>query len=245
MKTILLILITTLLLQGCVNRRVVQETFDSMQVNLQNMARQIKIEGEDIHKANRIKYVKGGKKEILQAAMAALLELGFHINNQDYSLGVLSATANRDSTFLDEAVYAAERRHRQKIVNVLKDGDREGFSGPGGTAPGVMVAAILSQKKEELNTISINVIVMERKLDNQVSLRITYTVSPYVGPESEQILFGISAGEWLTSAIETGLLQGDEYPKYTLPPSTLTLIYKRFWDTTEKQLFQHNIILNR
>ncbi len=238
MKTILLILTAALLLQGCTNpmSRKFRETSDAVKVSFENMARQIKKEGEDIHKANHIKYVKGGKKEILQAAMAALLELGFHINNQDYSLGVLSATANRDSTFLDEAVYAAERRHRQKIVNVLKDEYRElmTFESDADT----MVNAILSQKKEELNTISINVIVMERKLDHQVSLRITYTVSPYVGPES-------AAGEWLKIIINAGQLQGNEYPKYTLPASTLALIYKRFWDTTEKELFQQNIILNR
>jgi len=244
MKTILLMLITALLLQGCTNPRILRETSETVQVTLENMARQIKIEGEDIHKANRIKYVKGGKKEILQAAMAALLELGFYINNQDFSLGVLSATANRDSTFLDEAVYAAERRHRQKIVNVLKDAYREVVTME--SHADELVSAIVSQKKEELNTISINVIVMERKLDNQVSLRITYTVSPYVGPEPAQIqIWGCPSCDLLKIYMDAGFLQGDEYPKYTLPPSTLTLIYKRFWDTTEKQLFQHNIILNR
>jgi hypothetical protein len=242
MKTILLILITALLLQGCFYTRMIRETSDAVQVTLENMARQIKTEREDIHKANRIKHVKGGKKEILQAAMAALLELGFHINNQDLSLGVLSATANRDSTFLDEAVYAVERRHRQKIVNVLKDEYRKIM--PTETDIDMFVAAILSQKKEELNTISINVIVMERKLDNQVSLRITYTVSPYVGPKPALFL-GKSGEEWSKVFISAGYFQGDEYPKYTLPASILTLIYKRFWDTTEKQLFQHNIILNR
>jgi len=242
MKPSLLILTAALLLQGCINPRMIGETSNALQVTLDNMARQIKIEGEDIHKANRIKYVKGDKKEILQAAMAALLELGFHINNQDFSLGVLSATANRDITFLGEAVYAAERRHRQKIVNVLKDGYREVFTLEADTD--MIVSAIVSQMKEELNTISINVIVMERKLDNQVSLRITYTVSPYVGPEPAQF-WGFSPEEVLPLYISTGQLQGDEYPEYTLPPSILALIYKRFWDTTEKQLFQHNIILNR
>jgi hypothetical protein len=239
MKTILLILTVALLLQGCTNSSRLRGSSDAIKVSFENMARQIKKEGEDTHKANRIKYVKGGKKEILQAAMAALLELGFHINNQDFSLGVLSATASRDSTFLDEAVHAAERRHRQKIVNVLKDGYREQND------QDMIVSAIVSQMKEELNTISINVIVMERKLDNQVSLRVTYTVSPYVSPEPAQIIWGVSARELLTMYIREGYLQGDEYPKYTLPPSTLTLIYKRFWDTTEKQLFQQNIILNR
>jgi hypothetical protein len=240
-KTLLLCVIATLLLSGCTNPRILRETSDTVQVTLENMARQIKIEGEDIHKANSIKYVQGGKKEILQAAMAALLELGFHINNQDFSLGVLSATANRDSTFLDEAVYAAERRHRQKIVNVLKDGYREVVTFE--IDADAFANAIVSQMKEELNTISINVIVMERKLDNQVSLRITYTVSPYVGPDAQ--ILGLSGEESLKAYISGGWLEGDEYPKYTLPPSTLTLIYKRFWDTTEKQLFQHNIILNR
>ena len=99
-KTLLLCVTVALLLQGCGKGPYsthLENTSRDLEVKFEKEYFDTRIEQDDIHKANRIKYVSAGKKAILQAALASLLELGFHINNQDIALGILSGTADKSA----------------------------------------------------------------------------------------------------------------------------------------------------
>jgi uncharacterized protein YceK len=234
-KILLLCVIATLLLSGCTSimTAVHGERVHQLEVNFEKEYFQARSEQNDIHKANSIKYVPAGKTVILQAALASLMELGFHINNQDIALGVLSGTVDKSSSFMDTELRHEDKKYRDKLIDIV----RQQYAGCCiGDTEENFVETMASRFNTKLADVSVNVMVIERDDDSQVSVKITYATS------QEKV------SDYWRSVQDTFAQFGmipKEIPEYTLPPNILRIAYKRIWDAIEKQLFLQNIILNR
>ena len=232
-KTLLLCVTVALLLQGCGKGPYsthLENTSRDLEVKFEKEYFDTRIEQDDIHKANRIKYVSAGKKAILQAALASLLELGFHINNQDIALGILSGTADKSAPLMDAQLLREDRKYRDKLIGIIRQHYSGHFSGDN------LAKVTASGFNGKLRSISVNVMVIERDDDSQVSVKITFATSQD------------KVSDYWRSMQDTFAQLGmipKEIPEYTLPPQILRIAYKRIWDSIEKQLFLQNIILNR
>ena len=229
-KTLLLCVTVALLLQGCGKGPYsthLENTSRDLEVKFEKEYFDTRIEQDDIHKANRIKYVSAGKKAILQAALASMLELGFHINNQDIALGILSGTADKFAPFMDAQLIREDRKYRDKLIGIIHQHYSGHFSGDN------FAKVTASGFNGKLRSISVNVMVIERDDDSQVSVKITFATS-------QEKVSNYLRDDWVNFGMIT-----KEVPEYTLPPQILRIAYKRIWDAIEKQLFLQNIILNR
>jgi hypothetical protein len=233
-KTLLLCVTSALLLQGCGKgpyttklENNYTELLSSFEIEYAD-ARKLH---NDIHKASGTKYFSASKKEILQASLAALLDLGFHINNQDMSLGILSGTTDGYASFLGRDVFQEDRLYKEKLISII-------YQQYDDTLNGENIASIISSELGgSLRSILANVLVIERKNDSQVAIKITYTINAKVS--SESVVYP------RRDLISMGIMTEEEVPGYILPPALLEIIYKRVWEAVEKQLFQQDIILNR
>jgi len=229
-KTLLLCVTVALLLQGCGKGPYsthLENTSRDLEVKFEKEYFDTRIEQDDIHKANRIKYVSAGKKAILQAALASLLELGFHINNQDIALGILSGTADKSAPLMDAQLLREDRKYRDKLIGIIRQHYSGHFSGDN------LAKVTASGFNGKLRSISVNVMVIERDDDSQVSVKITFATS-------QEKVSNYLRDDWVNFGMIT-----KEVPEYTLSPTILRIAYKRIWDAIEKQLFLQNIILNR
>ena len=229
-KILLLCVTVALLLQGCGKGPYsthLENTSRDLEVKFEKEYFDTRIEQDDIHKANRIKYVSAGKKAILQAALASLLELGFHINNQDIALGILSGTADKSAPLMDAQLLIEDRKYRDKLIGIIRQHYSGHFSGDN------LAKVTASGFNGKLRSISVNVMVIERDDDSQVSVKITFATS-------QEKVSNYLRDDWVNFGMIT-----KEVPEYTLPPQILRIAYKRIWDAIEKQLFLQNIILNR
>jgi hypothetical protein len=227
-KTLFLIIITlvTFVLSGCISFQM-KSDLREIETKLERKYIESRSELGDIHKANNIKYVSAGKTVILQAALASLMELGFHINNQDIALGVLSGTVDKSSSFMDADFLREDLKYREKLINIIRRQYSDTFAGDN------LAKVTASGFNSKLKSISVNVMVIERNNDCQVSVKITYATFKDKGSNYLR-------DDWVQHGMITGVV-----PEYTLPPTILRIAYKRVWDSIEKQLFLQNIILNR
>jgi len=232
-KTLLLCVTVALLLQGCgkgLYHTHLENTSRDLEVKFEKEYFDTRIEQDDIHKANRIKYVSAGKTAILQAALASLLELGFHINNQDIALGVLSGTADTSSSFMGTELLREDQKYRDKLIDIV----RQQYAGCCiGDTEENFVETIASSFNTKLADVSVNVMVIESDNDSQVSVKITYATSQN------------KVSDYWRSMQDTFAQLGMIPKEIPLPPTILRIAYKRIWDSIEKQLFLQNIILNR
>ncbi len=226
-RALLFLPLIALVLSGCSLRmeqevRAIEDKFEEEYIDTRS-------ELNDIHKANSIRYVSAEKKVILQAALASLLELGFHINNQSVELGVLSGTADKSAAFLDSEILREDQKYRDKLISIIY----QEYSGCCVGLQGETIAKLTASAiNRMLSSISVNVMVIERESDSQVSVAVTYS--------SSQGKADYPYDNW----VQNGMIIGVNH-EYTLPPRVLRITYKRIWDGIEKQLFLQNIILNR
>lgn len=215
----------TLILQACTANSMYLKATNKAEQQFSSDERSSQIETDIVHKSQGTKFINGEKKAILQAAIVSLVNLGFHINNQNVELGVLSAHASNSVPFLSEEIEASDRLHRERVRSVIK----EAYSAP--TLHAHMITVAMLSGLSRLDKMSVNILIMDRKDDSQVIMKVTSSYTPPI-----------------YSATYTNFRSANHAPKfplYAVPPAVLESMYKRTWDEISKTLFEHNIILSR
>ncbi len=188
-----------------------------------------------LQKSYGVKYISTTKDKLLQAFSIALMKSGFHLDNQDSTMGFIRASAAIPGPIESSDL----RTERQLVLARLDQLMNDEYADRGvfdmfGIVLTELKRSVTNRAASDINDILVTVILLERSSDVQANISISYKIQDVATRADNPGLEDLGIADYVSVK-----------RIYAFPISLHERLYMHIWDKVEKTLFEQGVILNR